>query len=445
MPGSAPRPGNAAGPENVRPSRGKSAGLRSAPLTAERSRVRDHVRTGTEAVDGLRGIAILLVVFYHTWLFSWFTPALRTFGYDVPVDVVPRNGYLGVDLFFAISGFVLYLPYARRALAGDGRAPSLGDYAFRRFIKIVPSYAIVLVATFFFSIEYLAKPDLWKNLAVHAVFLQNAYPDGFGTANSVFWSLATEAQFYVVFPLAAWAFDRAPLPAALGMAGIALAYRYGVAGCCVGVQTVTRQMPAYLDLFGGGMLAAYAVAWVRLRRPALGAGWTVAATFGAAACVAATWLLFASADRVQYVPLGAQHWDVGNRTLLAAAFCGLLATSCLAARWWRALLANPLLTFLSIVSYNVYLWHTLLMIWMWKHDVPHAATKNPHDDDHWKLVYIASGWAVTLLVSTAVTYFIERPLLGFVKPQPFAFDWRRFARRAALTPGSSAAPSERRT
>jgi peptidoglycan/LPS O-acetylase OafA/YrhL len=382
--------------------------------------VRDHVRTGTEAIDGLRGIAIVLVVFYHTWLFSWFTPELRVFSVALPVDILPRNGYLGVDLFFTISGFVLFFPHALRAVGaiggGTGTPETTARFAARRLIKIAPSYAIALVATFFFSFEYLKVPDLWRNLGIHALFLQNAFPDGFGTANSVFWSLAVEVQFYVVFPLVARAFRAYPFATAAAMTAIALAYRYGVAGCCIAWETVTRGMPAYLDLFAAGMLAAYLVVWIRIHGPHLaGRAWLF--TVGAVLCA--------------------------HRTLLGLAFGGLAVTSCFAIRPWRAILANPVLVFLSIVSYNVYLWHTLLMIWLWKHDVPRALTPNPHDDDHWKLPYIALGWSLTLLVATAITYFVERPLLGTVRRQPFAFDYARVARALNRTP--RAASSETRT
>jgi len=411
--------------------------------------VREHVRSGTEAVDGLRGVAILLVVCYHTWLFSWFTPELAVAGIALPVDIWPRNGYLGVDLFFTISGFVLFFPHAQRALGAGGERQSLGDYAFRRFIKIVPSYALAVLATFFFSIEYAPLDELWRNVATHALFIQNSYSDAFGTANSVFWSLSVEVQFYLILPLLAPAFRRAPVVTALAMAATALGYRYAFAGCCVGVQTITRQMPAYLDLFAAGMLAAYLVVWLRVRRPGLASrSWVF--TLLAALGVAGAFALFRSADAVQYVSLGPQHWDVANRTLLALAFGALALGSCLAARFWRVALANPAFVFLSIVSYNVYLWHTLLMVWMWKHDVPRAATPDPHDDPQWKLVYIASGWAVTLLVATAITYFFERPLLGFVKRQPFAFDWKRVVTRGRPafdlpTPSAPAGSPETRT
>jgi peptidoglycan/LPS O-acetylase OafA/YrhL len=367
------------------------AGLKETPIfpgpppsDLEGAGVRDHVRSGTEAIDGLRGIAIVLVVFYHTWLFSWFTPELRVFSLALPVDIVPRNGYLGVDLFFTISGFVLFFPHALRAL--DERAPGVPEtaarFAARRFLKIGPSYAIALVATFFFSIEYLSVPDLWRNLGTHALFVQNAFSDGFGTANSVFWSLAVEVQFYVVFPLVARAFRACPYVTAAAMTAIALAYRFGVAGCCIGVETITRAMPAYLDLFAAGMLAAHVVVWIRIRRPAL-ARHAWAFTAGAALFALGAWMQFASSDTQQYVALGPQRWDLAHRTLLAVAFGGLAATSCFAVRPWRAALANPVLVFLSVISYNVYLWHTLLMIWLWKHDVPRALTPNPHDDDLW--------------------------------------------------------------
>ncbi|MDP9023991.1 MAG: acyltransferase family protein, partial [Candidatus Eremiobacteraeota bacterium] len=74
--------------------------------------MRNHARIGTEPLDGLRGIAILLVLWYHTWLFSWYTPTLKIFGLELPVDVPARVGYLGVDVFFVISGFVLFFPHA---------------------------------------------------------------------------------------------------------------------------------------------------------------------------------------------------------------------------------------------------------------------------------------------------------------------------------------------
>jgi peptidoglycan/LPS O-acetylase OafA/YrhL len=407
--------------------------------------VREHVRSGTETVDGLRGIAILLVVFFHTWLFSWLTPELTIFGRDLPVAVLARAGYLGVELFFVISGFVLFFPHAECALRG-GKLPETRDFIYRRFIKIVPSYALALAATAAVGASLFHSPrDFAAALANHVLFLQNFWSDGFGPVNSVFWSLAIEVQFYLFFPVVASAFRRAPVAVAAAMIALALGYRYAVAGCCLQVETVERQLPAFLDVFACGMLAAYAVVWLRTRVAEL-ERYRWAFTLTALLCVAGVFVLLQGADAVTYENGGRERWIIAHRTLLAALVAALAVASCLAARWWQRVLANPVLLLLGILSYNLYLWHTLILIWMWRHDVPRAATANPHDDPHWKIAYIALGWSICLAVSAAIAYFIERPLLATVRPHPFAFDWKSPARRAGFRRARSPnARSEKRT
>jgi peptidoglycan/LPS O-acetylase OafA/YrhL len=262
-------------------------------------------------------------------------------------------------------------------------------------------------------------------------FVQNFWNDGFGSVNSVFWSLAIEVQFYLFFPALAVVFRRAPLRCAAAMTLLAVAYRYAVAGCCLQVEPVTRQMPAFLDVFACGMLAAYAVVWLRLRRSGL-EQYRWAFTLLALACAGSLFVLLQGADAVTYENGGRERWILAHRTLFALTTGLLAVASCFAAGWWRKLLANPVLVGLSILSYNLYLWHTLVLLWLVAHHVPRAATPNPHDDLHWKLVFIALGWSASLAISAAVTYFIERPLLGTVRPQAFAFDWPAFARRLGL-------------
>ena len=399
-------------------------------------------RGGTEVLDGLRGIAILAVVIYHSWLFSWLTPAFAPFGLALPLDVPARTGYLGVELFFVISGFVLFYPHARHAVRGTP-VPALGSFVRRRALKIVPSYAIALVATAAVAGASLASPADLLGLARHALFVHNFWPDRFGAQNSVFWSLAIEVQFYLVFPALAVVFRRAPFAAAAAMIASALAYRYAVAGCCLQVESVTRQLPAFLDVFACGMLAAYAVArgpggLLRLRH----AG--TLATLVAIALAAVAFALLHGASDVTYDAGGRERWLLPNRTAFAATVAAFAVASAFASPWWRAIVANRALAGLSIVSYNLYLWHTLVMIWLWKHDVPHAATLDPHDDPQWKVPYLVLGWTLSLAIATAVTYFIERPLLGLVKPQTFAFDWRALG-RARVRRAAPGATSETRT
>jgi len=304
----------------------------------------------------------------------------------------------------------------------------------------VPSYFLALAVTTIATLGTLpTAQQVLSELSMHVLFIPNFFTDPLGQNNSVFWSLGVEVQFYLIFPALAWGFRRWPLAIALLMTLAALGYRYAVAPCCLELEPVNRQVPAFLDVFAGGMLAAYGVVWIRHRFAGVQRyAWLF--TIGAFATGCLWFALIQSLNDVFYAPAGREHWVLAFRTLLAFAMAAFVFCSCLALRFWRALIANRVLVFLSLISYNLYLWHTLVMIWMWKHGVPKAATLDPHLDDHWKPVYVLSSWAAVLAVSIAVTYFFERPLLGTLRPQPFAFDWKSLLRRSRSVPVQPSAP-----
>jgi peptidoglycan/LPS O-acetylase OafA/YrhL len=395
--------------------------------------VKEHARTGTGPVDGLRGLAILLVFGYHTWLFSWYTP-------PPPFDVLARTGYLGVDLFFLISGFCLFFPYARHALEA-GAQQTVRTFAHRRFIKIVPSYLLALGVTLAVALPvYMKASESVQPLAQHLFFIENFFDDHFGPVNSVFWSLGIEVQFYLIFPLLAALFAPRPVLAATAMVVAALAYRYGFAGCCLDHELVMRQLPAFLDVFAFGMLAAYAFVYARKHF----AAWIVerqfALTLLALILVVVVFELLVSANAVQYDLNGREHWNLAGRTALGGVIAGLLVASCFAQRWWRFLIGNPVLVFLSVVSYNLYLWHTLIELWLLHHHLPPSSLPSTHDDDAWKPWFIALSILLCVGISAAITYFIERPLLATVRPHSFAFNWRALLPKSKLP---AAAPETR--
>jgi len=405
--------------------------------------MRAHVAMRTEVVDGLRGLAIVFVVCYHTWLFSWYTPSARVFGHELPVDTLPRVGYLGVDLFFVISGFCLTVPLARAMVDGTPR-PTWRDFYLARALKIVPSYLVVLAATVPLALEGShAGSHVASALLAHVAFAQTFWTDPFGRVNSVLWSIAIEVQFYAVFPLVACAFVRAPWITALGGILLAGTYRAYFAACCLQVETVSRQLPAFADLFACGMAAAYAHLWCRRRAPWFERNaWP--GTLVAAGAAAVAWRLLRAADAVQYVAAGRESWELLGRTWLALDLGIFIVAASLSVRVVRAVLANGALVFLSLVSYNLYLWHTLLLIWLWHHNVLHAATPDPHNDNAWKLRYIAIGWSACLAVATAITYVFERPLLCLRRPHAFALNWRSILGRGVRPPQRGKRARERR-
>ncbi len=136
-------------------------------------------------LDLLRALAIVFVVIYHAALFGFKLPGR-----------VDRFGWIGVDLFFVLSGYLiggqLLAPLARE------QSIKLGRFFARRVLRIMPAYFVVLAIYFLLPSwrEYseMSQP-LWKFL----LSVQNIVLHG-GTAFSHAWSLAVEDQFYLGLP-----------------------------------------------------------------------------------------------------------------------------------------------------------------------------------------------------------------------------------------------------
>lgn len=162
-------------------------------------------------LDLLRALAIVLVVFYHAGIY----------GFALPHDW-HRFGWVGVDLFFVLSGYLiagqLLVPLAR------GKQPNLPRFFWRRALRILPAYLVILVVYFFLPSlrEFPEIPPLWKFLA----FVQNIGLRG-GTAFSHAWSLCVEGQFYFALPfllllIVRWQNGGVVVACAVVVAGMAL-------------------------------------------------------------------------------------------------------------------------------------------------------------------------------------------------------------------------------
>ena len=171
------------------------------------------------ALTGLRGIAACLVVFYHLRLSvaDWMPENLI---------VAAGYGYLAVDLFFMLSGFVMWLNYARK-LREQGLT---GARAFwwRRFARIWPLHAAVLAAMLMFALVLLATGrDMTgyplAELPLHVLLMQNWGLTSALTWNHPAWSISAEMGAYLLFPLVAVTLRREQARPLALVAGVALA------------------------------------------------------------------------------------------------------------------------------------------------------------------------------------------------------------------------------
>lgn len=169
--------------------------------------------TWLREVDGLRFVAILAVVLQH--LLERFTRhttlALQQPVLDDPFAFFISRGTVGVFLFFAISGFVLALPFARYHLEGASK-PSLRAYFLRRVTRLEPPYLIwmgVFAGVLLLKGAY-SFPDLFPHLLASLTYAHGLIFGDHSPINPVAWSLEVEIQFYLMAPFLAALFFGIP-------------------------------------------------------------------------------------------------------------------------------------------------------------------------------------------------------------------------------------------
>ena len=151
-------------------------------------------------IDGLRFIAIFSVILYH--LAGYVTGKLGQTGQTDILATILHKGFVGVQLFFVISGFVIALPFAKAGFFGSSR-PRLSQYFFRRFTRLEPPYIANLIIIFFLLIMVNGENplSLFPHLMSSLFYIHNVTYGVASAINNVAWSLEIELQFYTLAPL----------------------------------------------------------------------------------------------------------------------------------------------------------------------------------------------------------------------------------------------------
>ncbi len=239
-------------------------------------------------IDGLRGLAMLMVLSFHCCQ-GWVRLAPTALGgWHRAIILLLRHGYLGVNLFLVLSGFCLTYPLVRTA-SGDGAAGMRLDL--RRFLgwrawRILPPYYLALALFCLLPVlEAAVRAALGRSVGrivpftagqvlSHLLMIHNFSSGWVLTINGAFWSLALEWQLYLVFPLLIAAFRRwGPARTLTAALLVTLAYRSWVyslhAGSgswplapanAVGCWLAYGQVPGRVSEFVAGMLAAVLLA-----------------------------------------------------------------------------------------------------------------------------------------------------------------------------------------
>lgn len=319
----------------------------------------EPVRDYYPELTGLRGVAACWVMLFHLWGLAR-APRVVVAGLDLtPLFSV---GYLGVDLFFVLSGFLLGLPFLAWAL-GRKPFPDLLTYAKRRCLRVLPAFymqlAILVVAGFVATGAWpIGLRQLLAYLSMQFVFFDGIAP----MLNGVWWTLPVEWNFYLLLPLLGLAFARARWwLIALGVLVAVLGFRLFCYDLLLEDRSIGPiaypmiiQLPGRLDEFVFGMLAA----WFHLRRSASAPRRDLAClVLGLAGVVA----LMAGLDgRGDIFATGDVRWIFVYATCAGASLALVVRAAAARVRLAQWLFGGRVLAFLGTISYSVYLWHLVV-------------------------------------------------------------------------------------
>jgi peptidoglycan/LPS O-acetylase OafA/YrhL len=353
-------------------------------------------------------------------------------GLDTAAAIPFESAALGVTLFFVLSGFLLYRPFVSAALSKQ-RLPSVGAYFRNRALRILPAYWVILLITGLVlqttllrnggALEAGALTDPGDFFRT-AFLVHNYTPGTLLTGIGPAWSLAVELVFYLFVPLlGAFALvlslrargSRALLAAALAPAALMLLI--GLSGKLAAATLVTGAGPdggwaadwhsvivrsfwAQADLFAFGMVVA--VLHVQAERGALRLpdGWRKIAI------ATAVPLGLLAAIRLDLVD--GQFSYLPENTVIAAAFAALLALVVFPVRGAPSRLTRrleaPVIVWVGLISYSVFLWHEPLVRWLEDHGLVAGGAMG-------LFVNIAVLAIISGALATLTYRFVERPAL----------------------------------
>jgi peptidoglycan/LPS O-acetylase OafA/YrhL len=298
-------------------------------------------RTGSgwrvPALDGLRGIAAIMVLISHTRLVAYHPP------FSIVWAPIEEAGLGGVILFFALSGFLLYLPWLR-SKEELLPAPRFQQYALRRCLRIMPAYYASVVGMATLKVVMGHGSIEFSAVLLHFLFL----PMLMSPVQSLYWTLQVEEFFYWVLPglhrlvlkigiRAVLAFS---MLTSLGWAAFAPLFPFDRR------YVWLEETPFFLPVFVLGIWGA--VRW-RSERTAHARRLVVFGTLG--------YILLS--PLISYVAYRTHHRLNAMLEVLAAplASCVVLGV----ARGGAPLLEHPVLRFLGAISFSLYLWHMAIL------------------------------------------------------------------------------------
>jgi peptidoglycan/LPS O-acetylase OafA/YrhL len=351
-------------------------------------------------LDGLRGLAILLVIACH---FLYVNPHSNI--YVQFIGGIFAAGGCGVALFFCLSGYLVSLPFWKRKLAGKTPVVPTG-YSQRRFFKIYPPLVLSILL---FTPIYIYIGHDPSYLVAAAEWLVGApilFPVD-GRFNPVMWSLIVEVQFYILLPVVMLLFRDISMRKSIWIiplvfASIGACFRYVFLAFKIHLPYPITYVPLLsgLDAFTMGVLVGglYAMGFIRK-------SWAKIGNVGLL-------ILFVMLPVISFLHLTQKESGIQTEAIdfiLKIAFGCMLFLVADAECFATRLLCNPLLRWFGIVSYEWYLFHQAIFLWF------KGALGPANGSPLTYLLIVGGSFVASLLLAALVYKYFSLPILIYAR------------------------------
>ncbi len=393
-------------------------------------------------LDGVRGCAVLMVIFFHAWK----TAGSPKYGWHF--SNLLSTCFTGVDLFFILSGFLLAQSWMRSRFLGRA-APDLSRYFGRRWFRIAPGYYCALFFWVTLFIPLITSARLLYSLkgvgvlALHLAMLITLLPVP-GQYNPVWWTITVEFIFYLLLPLVVHWFTGNRLFLGLLISALIsfcwmtltlhppvwltealLGFHQSLLGGLIppdvlrqaSVAVLENQLPTYAFVFGLGIFLANLQVRRDLRLAQAGF-WKIALSprSGSLYFIAGVVTVLETLNRYGHQILKGSSVNLWSVTaLVSIGFSLLLAGLLFGPAWTRFLFLFPPLRLFGLVGYSAYLWH-IPAIYV-ASQIPVVAALPPRIRF---LVIASEATLVTLLLASFFYLTVEKPFLLMRRPAPAA-------------------------
>ncbi len=378
-----------------------------------------------DVLDGLRCIGVLMVVWLHFWEQTWITPYInfnnqwtKYIGItESHLHSYVRFGAVFTDLMILISAICNLWPYARSIVLGE-EWPDTKTFYKKRALRILPSYYLSVLVTFIIALvedKYVSTGFMWKDLFSRITFTSIWFPDLYvGTKlNGALWTVQVEFWFYLIIPLLAVLFKKR----AVITCGVL--WLIGIIGSNIVIYNIPDNVRGYANhpllytgFYANGMLIC--ICYAMIKKAQIENKYTQ---------LFATFMAFAGYigfDRLirTFTNQDKSYMKVTTRFEMMILFSVIVFALMLANPHVKKMFSNKITKFITVISYNLYIWHQVIAFWFKDNRIPYWEGDTPPNitgDIVWQWKYQFLIVFFSFVVAIVTTYGFELPIAKYLR------------------------------